>query len=744
MKLLSFSISFIILLTLQSVCQEKRALLIGITQYSPDPQTAAKKGSEWKNLRGCINDVNSVKSVLMTAKFGFEEENITILTNEQATRDGIFKGIDNLTEACEEGDIAFVFYSGHGAQVKNSLSKDERNDFKDEAIVPFDAIFGAKYIRDKELAPRFNKILDKGVLLTIVFDCCHSGSLTRGNPPAGDPMLKLLPMDTRDVRDGTTIPVKPKDKGALIISASQDYEPAKEKFGDDEEIHGAFTEAFCRALNQSPPGESAYKVFNRICAIIPDRGIQQKPEIECNLERGNKTILGDINDKYANSTVIAVRYVMSDEGSVELSGGTALGIVTGSKFRHVVNKEVEVEVTGLEGVATSTAKVISGDIGNIRRGDLFELVNWGIPDRPFLYVYAAPDDIAYPELIESATRLRQFVEANKINWITQPEKQKPSSFLTYTLNGWNLKDTLGLDIIIGDKLDINQIKTYLIPGQSSLYFDVPPFSGMMQKVQLGKNTSNTVVQFSFAEIADYKLSGRWVDDRLEYSWILPGVVESIEFQSTLPVSTNWFQADNSTAGIQSVGDSLTEYALRLGRIMRWLNLPSPGSSFPFHLGLMNMSSGQVIREGTVKGGERYYMVLERDKNQIMWDGAPRWVYVFSIDRDGKMLLNFPLRGSENRFPPPTYAGEEVSKLSGNRIVVSEPYGYDTYFLLVTSEKIDAPEYVFSSEAVRSMTKGNLSPLEQLLVNNNKTTRSGPPRSPKSWSLERVVVKSVEK
>ena len=75
----------------------------------------------------------------------------------------------------------------------------EEQDKLDEAIVPVDAAEGAPYIRDKELAPLFDRILDNGVMLTIVFDCCHSGSLSRGQPENVLPKCRYLPMDTVDI-----------------------------------------------------------------------------------------------------------------------------------------------------------------------------------------------------------------------------------------------------------------------------------------------------------------------------------------------------------------------------------------------------------------------------------------------------------------------------------------------------------------------------------------------------------------
>ena len=54
----------------------KRALLIGIAAYPHVP-----------SLKGSVNDVQLMRSLLVD-RFGFDAARITLLTDDQATRDG--------------------------------------------------------------------------------------------------------------------------------------------------------------------------------------------------------------------------------------------------------------------------------------------------------------------------------------------------------------------------------------------------------------------------------------------------------------------------------------------------------------------------------------------------------------------------------------------------------------------------------------------------------------------------------
>ena len=84
---------------------EKRALLIGIDAY---PKVVP--------LDGCVNDVRLMQSVLIE-NFGFSADHVTLLVNEQATRDGILTAFDALVAATGPDDIVLVHYAGHGSQM---------------------------------------------------------------------------------------------------------------------------------------------------------------------------------------------------------------------------------------------------------------------------------------------------------------------------------------------------------------------------------------------------------------------------------------------------------------------------------------------------------------------------------------------------------------------------------------------------------------------------------------------------
>src|SRR5262245_60778831 len=86
----------------------KRLLSIGINQYPFWPPE--------RQLKGCVNDVMLLRQILRD-QFGFAEENMTLLTDTQATREGILNAFDALVAATGTDDMVVIHYAGHGSQM---------------------------------------------------------------------------------------------------------------------------------------------------------------------------------------------------------------------------------------------------------------------------------------------------------------------------------------------------------------------------------------------------------------------------------------------------------------------------------------------------------------------------------------------------------------------------------------------------------------------------------------------------
>jgi metacaspase-1 len=81
-----------------------------------------------------------------------------------------------LIAGAQSGDSLFFHYSGHGATQADVSPDTDEADGQDETIVPVD-YQKAGMIVDDEIFDLLVAPLPKGVRLTAVMDCCHSGSV---------------------------------------------------------------------------------------------------------------------------------------------------------------------------------------------------------------------------------------------------------------------------------------------------------------------------------------------------------------------------------------------------------------------------------------------------------------------------------------------------------------------------------------------------------------------------------------
>ena len=87
---------------IKDIYSESWALIIGINDYqNVDPLSYA------------VDDAIAINNIL-TEKYGFKKEHIKLITNEEATKDNIMNGFQEILLSAGEKDRIVVFYAGHG------------------------------------------------------------------------------------------------------------------------------------------------------------------------------------------------------------------------------------------------------------------------------------------------------------------------------------------------------------------------------------------------------------------------------------------------------------------------------------------------------------------------------------------------------------------------------------------------------------------------------------------------------
>ncbi len=153
----------------------KKAFLVGINAY---------RGSL---LRGCVNDVNAMKD-LLTSLYGFAEDNIRLITDQEATTKAIVDGLGWLAQGGDEKAVRVFHYAGHGHFAPDE--NEDEPDGSDEAVVAYD-YKSAGYLIDDKLKELYDSFPAKSNL-TLIMDCCHSGTNNRG-PEELDIYYRFIP-----------------------------------------------------------------------------------------------------------------------------------------------------------------------------------------------------------------------------------------------------------------------------------------------------------------------------------------------------------------------------------------------------------------------------------------------------------------------------------------------------------------------------------------------------------------------
>ncbi|KAH7921880.1 hypothetical protein BV22DRAFT_1049294 [Leucogyrophana mollusca] len=183
------------------------ALIIGINEYK-------KPGV---NLLGAVPDANVVKDYL-EKDLRVPSSQIRNLRNSEATRARIIEEISAFTDDkdknedqhIQNGDSIFIFYAGHGAESPSPPGWQARGP-NVQHVAPYD--YGCEDesaggtvpgIPDRTLGALLTRLAGaKGDNITVIFDCCHSGSGTRTGHEAPtrlvrDIRIKETPPDDLD------------------------------------------------------------------------------------------------------------------------------------------------------------------------------------------------------------------------------------------------------------------------------------------------------------------------------------------------------------------------------------------------------------------------------------------------------------------------------------------------------------------------------------------------------------------
>ncbi len=382
------------------------ALLIGIDRYEPNPY--------YKDLRGCVQDINLVDQYVRDTlnvpqdhiwklTSPFEETNILSAFRSpqpeiKPTYANIVKAFHEITDTAQSGEQVYIHYSGHGGKASTIYPEIKGEGQDDESIVPMDVGNSENcYLRDVEIATLLKRLTDKGCIVTVIFDSCHSGGATRGDCAIRGNETNQVDTAARN-KDSlvanreelinnwqilTNIAPElsggwlPNSRDYVFLAACRPSEFAYEYAVNGGQRHGALTYWTIDTLSSTTSVLNYKSLYNRVKAMVQSNFPQQLPML---IGDSDRLVFG-IESAYLPYTVTVVK-VDEERQQVTLDAGLAQGLSSGTRFAiYPLNttdftdktKQVAIaEITEEVEADRSVAKILASNEGGIAVRDKIE------------------------------------------------------------------------------------------------------------------------------------------------------------------------------------------------------------------------------------------------------------------------------------------------------------------------------------------------------------------------------------
>ena len=271
----------------------KLALLVGINRYPHQ-----------EHLDGCLTDVELQRELLIY-RFGFNPQDIIVLSDRQATRENIETAfIEHLSRQASADDVVVFHFSGYGSQVKMPLTSEiptardlDSIEYKlVNSLVPVDGMLPSKK------ADLTNSILQDTLLIlaqslsttkcTFVLDTSfnissgakHSNFKIRSatklaQSPSSKELLFLEQLKANLASKGLKASKRLLSLPGVVFSASGKNQIAVERQWDDFSA-GLFTHALTQNLWQITPSNKVQVALAQTAASVEQvMGRQQQPTL---------------------------------------------------------------------------------------------------------------------------------------------------------------------------------------------------------------------------------------------------------------------------------------------------------------------------------------------------------------------------------------------------------------------------------------------------------------------------------
>jgi hypothetical protein len=345
-----------------AAARENYALIVAASDY---PNLDQKY---W--LKGPKNDETLVRDYLVnSAPVKFEPQNVVALGSgdgmQLATHQAILDSLGKIAREAKPGDFVYLHFSGHGSQQPAKADTTEA-DGRDEVFLAADTQMAPadnpsylpNVLTDDEVSGALKAIRKTGAFVWVVYDSCHSGTMTRGAPDNGDSADRKVDPSDLGIPDSAFAQAAASDAGGsseravplaadayaddasnaqegglVAFFAAQTSETTQERGFDVAQAdgttakvpYGVFTYSIFSALAKNPNLTYRQLAQSVLASYAAQNTLKPTPLFEGKLDA---PVFG------ASDAAAAEQWptVAAPDGSLSISAGQLHGLAVGSKL----------------------------------------------------------------------------------------------------------------------------------------------------------------------------------------------------------------------------------------------------------------------------------------------------------------------------------------------------------------------------------------------------------------------------
>jgi hypothetical protein len=439
------------------------AILIGVNAYPKDP------------LKGAVRDIEEIRRLFQDEVHTVEVDWFTATQNDNAstgslaehpdhwpTYRNVVPTLESLIGLAKAGDFVYIHYSGHGTTTPPHHSS-PAGSTSDLALVLLETnsdTMDMRYLRGSELALLLQRLVKKSVIVTLVLDCCFSGSVVRKDALVRhvtyDPVIDATyPLDTErtptwfqgeDVPTYRRASLRPNwlvnPNGYTILTACGPTETAKELVLQNGQRHGALSHFLVRTFKRiGGVGGKQQQIYHHLCTRFRQNQARQNPMFYGNQE------LCFFGQSASETQTARIPVIRKSDGSFQLQAGQAQGVCVEDKYAmspiDLVSKKTVTDMHTIVGTIGRVDALTSDLLIPERQQHLVEAHWMAVPMTwltlrrfPVYLKFGSQSSGTWTTILQEQPSLDVFAENN--------EHPRPASFyiVSYGENGYAILDAL--------------------------------------------------------------------------------------------------------------------------------------------------------------------------------------------------------------------------------------------------------------------------------------------------------------